>query len=315
MNPRSGDVFRGFLRAGLPGTLLLALWFGAENLVAQDAALTTGVLTLGDIDPDTPAKRIRKLQPFASHLEELMAPHGVNRVQIVIARNISEMTGRVADGSVDIYMDSPYPVLRIQEAAGGRLIAQRWVNQALEYHSVFFTANLRIRRLDQLRGEVISLQEAYSTSGYALPAAHLRQAGLSLTRLEAGASPAADEVGFIFSRDEENTVALVESGRVAAGAIASTDFDLLPEDRRGRLRVIDRTPSVPRMLVLVRNDLDAQLIRAIAASLLSIDQAAIAERAARAGDSNPWTWRFEPTPNDDSPGLVMVRRALPLLSQ
>lgn len=268
------------------------------------------VLTLGDIDPDTPAKRVRKLQPLATVLAARLRSVGVSRVKILLTRNIEEMSKKIHEGGVDLYMDSPYPILRVQQATGGELIAQRWVGSAVAYHSVLFTAEPQVQKLADLKGRLLALQESYSTSGYALPVAHLLTRGFTFGTIGASAPLSADRIEVMFSGDEENTVALVESGRAAAGAIASTDFADLPVDRASKLRVLDRTANVPRSLVLARPGIEARLRAEISAVLLSLDPAEVAAEAARAGDLNPWTWHFEAPPGSDDPGLKILREAL-----
>lgn len=65
-----------------------------------------------------------------------------------------------------------------------------------------------------------------------------------------------DAVNYFFSRDEENRIELVITGKAPAGAISNQEYEQLPEPVRDQLRVIWRTVSVPRQLVSTRVDLE-----------------------------------------------------------
>ena len=80
----------------LPRTLLVAV----ALLLAQLAGCSdpdqqapppphngaAGIFTIGDIDPDEPATRVRRLQPLADYLAQRLGDHGIGRGRVVIAR-------------------------------------------------------------------------------------------------------------------------------------------------------------------------------------------------------------------------------------
>ena len=114
-----------------------------------------------------------------------------------------------------------------------------------------------ISSIDQLKGKIIAFQERYSTSGYLLPAVLLLNSGINLQSLASPAvKPAVDRVGFIFSGDEENTLALMRKRLVAAGAISSNDFESLAPVVRDELDVLAVTQRAPRKLVSFRPGFD-----------------------------------------------------------
>ena len=72
------------------------------------------IITVGDIDPDEPAKKIKRFQPLADYLADRISDYGIETGQVVIARDIEEMAGFLRDGRIDIYFDSPFPTLGVQ---------------------------------------------------------------------------------------------------------------------------------------------------------------------------------------------------------
>lgn len=118
------------------------------------------------------------------------------------------------------------------------------------------------------------MDENFSTSGYLLPAAILKEQDLVLsekTSLTAQVKP--DEVGYIFSGDDDNTVQWIISDRVAAGAIDYPSFVAdLPDDVKESMIILGESEMVPRAVVSVRADLDSDLIQGIESSLLGMEE-------------------------------------------
>ena len=82
-------------------------------------------ITLGDIDPDEPAKKINRFQPLADYLARNLGESGIQIGRVVIARDIEEMGQLLRDGSVDVYFDSAFPTLSVQGLSGSEIILRR----------------------------------------------------------------------------------------------------------------------------------------------------------------------------------------------
>lgn len=146
-----------------------------------------------------------------------------------------------------------------------------------------------ISSVEQLKGKTIAFQERYSTSGYLLPAVRLLNSGINLQSLASPAvKPAVDRVGFIFSGDEENTLALMRKRLVAAGAISSNDFESLAPVVQDELDVLAVTQRAPRKLVSLRPGFDTLPRENLLQLLLQIDEIDQAYMQARG-----WNWDFE----------------------
>lgn len=267
-----------------------------ESPVGSVATPATGrMLRIGDVDPNTPARRTRRLEPLAEYLAAQLADLGIAGGQVIIAQDLSEMARLLRDGEVDLYLDSAYPVLLVGTKSHSEVLLQRWAKGAPDYWSLFITSqDSGISSLDDLRGSLIAFQDRYSTSGFVLPAGTLIELGFELREVSGTEQVAeVDVVHYLFSHDEENTIEMVITGRAPAGTISNQDWDELPAEMQSRLRIIDRTPAVPRQLLAARADLETELVVRARAALLAL---AGPEASPVTLENSPdaWTWKFDP---------------------
>ena len=218
-------------------------------------------IILGDVDPDEPAKKIKRFQPLADYLALHLDELGILAGKVVIARNIDEMGEWLKRGEVDIYFDSAFPALVTQEKSGSEFLLRRSKEGVSSYWSTYVAlADGGIDRVEDFVGKIVAFEEPRSTSGFILPAGSLVQQGFTLRRVDGPDSTVApDEVGYFFSRDEENTIELVLRGRVAAGGISNQDYQELPPELMQQLVIFDQTITVPRQIVSVRPGLEPAL--------------------------------------------------------
>lgn len=89
-----------------------------------------------------------------------------------------------------------------------------------------------------------------------------------------------DEVGFVFSYDDENTLQWVLSGLTAAGVTDDYNFDVaFPPEATEKLVELARTEFTPRQVVLARTGLEPKLLDAIKQVLVDMNEDASAETA------------------------------------
>ena len=84
------------------------------------------VITLGDIDPTDPVKKINRFQPLADYMADGLADAGITKGEVIIAADTEEMSRLLQSGRVDLYFDSPFPALRVQQISGSRIVLRRW---------------------------------------------------------------------------------------------------------------------------------------------------------------------------------------------
>ena len=271
---------------------ILVLSAGACAGNADDGAVPTQTpqaavekaIVLGDISDD-PAEVIDGTQPLARYLADQLGAFGITTGRVRVAKSIDEMAELLANGEVDLYFDSTYPATVISDASGAKILLRRWRFGVEEYHSVIFASKESgIQSLEDLNGQMLAFDAPYSTSGFVLPAVHLAENGLNLSGKPGyGESVAADEAGYVFSYDDENTLQWVLSDLVQAGATDDYHFDVaFPAEATEKLVALARTESIPRQVMVARADLDPELLDAIIQILLTIDQDEAAQPALEA---------------------------------
>ena len=270
-------------------------------------------IILGDIEIDEPTKTIRRFQGLADYLATGLKDFGVTEGRVVAARDIEEMARFLKEGKVDLYFDSAFPSLAVQELADSELILRGWKQSDAEYWSTYIARRDNgIESVEDLVGGVVAFEDPFSTSGFILPAGTLVQREFNLREVNGpGALVANDEIAYFFSRDEENTVELVLSGRVSGGGISNQDYDALPTEFQQQLVELEQTITAPRQLVSVRPGLDPELVSEISGLLIGLEQtvegAQILERLKK-------TKRFDALPLDSKPALGELETLIKLVS-
>ncbi|PWH12026.1 MAG: phosphate ABC transporter substrate-binding protein [Anaerolineae bacterium] len=232
------------------------------------------LLVIGDISDD-PAEVIEGTQPLANYLAARLSAFGISSAQVRVAKNTEEMINLLKNGEVDLCFDSTYPATLISDATGAKIILRRWRFGVEEYHAVIFASKASgITRLEELPGHIVVMDAPYSTSGFLLPAVHLLENNLRLSGKKSYTDQVApDEVGFVFSYDDENTLQWVLSGLAPAGVTDDYHFDkAFPKEAVEQLVVLARTESTPRQVVLVRPGLEEALVQAIKQILVEMDE-------------------------------------------
>lgn len=231
-------------------------------------------IVLGDVSDD-PAEVIEGGQPLADYLASQLSDYGITEGRVRVATSTEEMIQLLASGEVDLYFDSTYPATLVSDAAGARIILRRWRFGVEEYQSVIFASEASdITSIDQLPGHMVAMDAPYSTSGFVLPSVLLIENGFKLAGKERYDDPVAeDEIGFVFSYDDENTLQWVLNGFTAAGVTDDFHFDVdFPRDAADQLVELARTESTPRQVAVIRSGLDEELVQAIVRVLTTMHE-------------------------------------------
>ena len=126
------------------------------------------------------------------------------------------------------------------------------------------------------------------------------------------ASVAQDEIGYFFSRDEENTFELVRRGQAAGGGISNQDYDELPLELKEELMAFDQTVAVPRQLVSVSVSLDSELVGQIQELLNGLHQT---EEGRQILESLKKTRKFDLLPPESANALAQLEVLMELVKQ
>ena len=219
------------------------------------------IITLGDIDASDPIKKIKRFRPLADYLASHLTEFGIMEGKVVISRNVEEAGGYLVDGTLDIYIDSAFPILAVQEISDSQIIARRWKGGDENYRSTYITLrDSGIDRIEDFKGKVLAFEHRESTSGFVLPAGTLIQQGFTLREVDRPDAPVdRDEIGYYFAQDEENTVVLLMGGLVAGAGFSNLDYKDLSDELQKDIAVFGKTISVPGQLVSIRPGLDPLL--------------------------------------------------------
>jgi len=267
----------------------------SEEAAAENLDTT---IVLGDISDD-PGEVIEGAQSLADYLANHLEDYGISEGRVRVAASTDEMIELLEAGEVDLYFDSVYPATLISDASGAEPILRRWRFGVEEYYTVIFVnEGGPIESIDDLPGHYIAMDNPFSTSGYVLPSVYLLENGFTLTGKESyNEELAEDEIGIVFSFDDENTLQWVVSGLVSAGATDNVSLSRLPEDLTENVVVLAETDPVPRQVVLVRPDIDPDLKEAVIEVLLNIDEDEEAQPALES---------FQTTQFDEFPGGITL---------
>jgi phosphonate transport system substrate-binding protein len=257
-------------------TMILTSCGGSQPAPEESAVerTETRAIVLGDISDD-PAEVIEGSQPLADYLASQLGEYGITEGRVRIVSSTEEMVQLLENGEVDLYFDSTYPATLVSDAAGARIILRRWRFGVEEYQSVIFASKASgITSIDQLPGHMVAMDAPYSTSGFVLPSVLLIENGFKLTGKERYDDPVAgDEIGFVFSYDDENTLQWVLNGFTAAGVTDDFHFDVdFPRDAADQLVELARTESTPRQVAVIRSGLDEELVQAIVRVLTTMHE-------------------------------------------
>ena len=243
-----------------------------SKTIASPTSQSTKAIVIGDIS-NNPAKKIARYQPMADYLASRLSDFDIGQGEVKVASDLATTIDWLESGQIDIYFDSPYPAMIVSERTGAKPILRRWKGGQAEYYGVFFVMNNSgIQTLKDLQGKTIAFDEPYSTSGYFLPLVKLIQSGFRpVETTSINANVAADEIGYVFTDDDENTIQWVISGKANAGVVDIETFAEIPPETRKEMTILAKTKTVPRQMVSIRQDLDPQLKEKIKTILLEMD--------------------------------------------
>ncbi len=220
-------------------------------LLAVPALAGADTLTLGSVS-DNVKKHLARFEPLAAYLADELADDGITSVEVRVLTSSSDMTRALADQEVDLFFDSPLVATSVADQAGGYPFLRRWKDGVATYHSLIIVpSGSDIETLDDLVGHRIGFQEPDSTSGFLLPAALMRRAALELHQLrDRDALLPPDEVGYVFTLDDKNTLTWLHRGWIDAAATDPDSFAELDAALPGQYRIIAQSVDVPRQIVV-----------------------------------------------------------------
>jgi phosphonate transport system substrate-binding protein len=287
--------------------LLFGLAMTASVAAQMREPAQVKTLSLGLVS-ETHQKEIEEhFRDFVGYVTRKLSSGPEIEGKVVIAPSSADLANLLQQRKVDFYMESAYPTYVINSVHGaGRLLLRRWKSGMADYYSVIFIRrDSGIKRLEDLKGQVVAFEDAGSTSGYLLPKLFLSRRGLKFTEKErVNPQSMASDVLYIFAGSQEKIVDLVLTKQAAAGASSDDDFSALEEKKKADLAILAQTERLPRHLVSVRNGLAPELVGRLEAILLTMHEDAEGQKILQKIDG---TAKFDPLPGGEE---IMRRRLL-----
>lgn len=264
------------------------------------------ILTVGSIAVEDIQDEVNDFLPITKVLARKLKEVGIVDGQVKVARSMSEMATFLEQGKVDIYIDSPFPTLTMVRQGVAKPMLRRWKKGVASYYSIIFTyKDSNIVTLDDLKGKNIAFDVPSSTSGHLLPKAILLEAGYPLKELNDKTQKSKnDKIGYVFSQDDVNTMTWVLERKISAGAIDNHNFYKEAGERIGELKILARSPEVPRHLVVQSAGLEENIASAIKEALILLDQ----DEAGRVA-----LFEFQKTTKFDEIPLESLQRVIKLM--
>jgi phosphonate transport system substrate-binding protein len=258
--------------------------------------------------PADPGRIIELYSDLVSQLRSGLASDAILVPEIVIAKDLEDLSRRLSDGEVDLVIETVFASLLLRDGSGGRLEPGLALvrDGRREYQSVFVTRrDSPIASLDDLRGRTLVLEAPRSTSAFALPRAELARSGIQLVS-DDDAEGDPRRVRYVLAGAELNQAVWVVHGRGDAAAFSDADWEALPLRLREQLRIFHRTQKILRGLLSIRSSLSPDVREAGVELLLRLHETPAAAEAMRRARIT----RFERLTQSDRDSLARWERAL-----
>lgn len=280
-------------------SLLLGLSLG---LFCPDQALTAqGTIRLG-INNSRPSVDVKAYLPFVAYIEEQL---GIE-VSFRTAETTEAMVKKIQNHEVDLFMDSPYEVVRIASRTGSRLVLRQWKSGVAEYQTAIVVQKDAVAAsLQDLKGKTLALEEVQSTTSYYLPLYLIREAGVPVVQLDSITTPVpAGQVGYILVGHEPMIRKLVREGVIFSGG---TKLSTVKDDKQ--LKILATSIAVPRSIVAFSPNFTGPIADKLLTVMLDMDQS---PQGAKALAALHETKKFDKFPQG---GEAILKELLPLFEK
>ena len=210
------------------------------------------------------ANQEKMIAPLDAHLEKVLG----QPVEFLIAKSYKDNVDMLVDGRANAaYTGAVSYFEALERGAKVEPIAapiDQFTHRPWYRACMITAANSRIKTLKDLKGKRVAFVSPSSTSGYLLPLAALKQAGIN---------PKRDFTQVIFGGTHAQTEALLEDGKV--DAIATNIPSYLKRQQIGKLnpknsRVFWESQPVPHSPFLVSSDLPPEMIDKLKQAFLTV---------------------------------------------
>ena len=236
---------------------ILACAIGGASL-----ALAQGSLKVSAIPDESPTVLLRNFTPLGKYLERETGM----KIDWTPVNDYPAVVEAMAAKKIDMAWLGGVTFVQVRARTGTAIpIVQREEDEKFT-SKIIASTSAGINSLADLKGKNFAFGSASSTSGHLMPRYFLKQNGIE---------PDRDFKRIAFSGAHDATAAWVESGRVEAGALNTSVWEKLIEQRKvdtTKVKVIFTTPPYFDYNWTVRGDLDPALVKKLTDAFLKLSR-------------------------------------------
>ncbi|MGK0290006.1 MAG: phosphonate transport system substrate-binding protein [bacterium] len=276
-------------------------------IVFSNSIIWANTLVIGTINSGDPAKAMKKYLPLAHYLGSHLYKIGITKGKVRITKTISDMAQLLKKNKIDLYIDSPFPIIHVSLLSGSKPLLRRWKKGVAQYNAVIFTyKGSGIQTLADLKGRLIAMEDLYSSSGYLLPKLVMKQKGFQLKYKKSMLEPiSSKKIGYVFTHGEENTMIWVLKKKIVAGVLDNNSYQELAKNKISTLNIIHKTFPISRHIVSHRGNLSSEFIAKIKQVLLQMNQSKDGLKALHAFEK---TKKFDEIPKHSKKFLLQAQQ-------
>lgn len=189
---------------------------------------------------------VQYMAPALALFRKQLAPYGVKDVQLEVAPSIEQMAEMVRSGRVDMFISTPFPVLRTARIAGVRPVLCG-IPLRPKHAAFFVRRDSPVKTLADLDGKKLAFTITYSSPGFFVPILHLLKAGFVLNR----AAPGKKVVYTSLSGHNINSMYWLYFNRCDAVAVGDDDLRKVSPKLQAAVRELEVTATYPGFFVLM----------------------------------------------------------------
>lgn len=280
----------------LAAGVLLAIGAGSAWAQANDPA-KTGVLRVGFI----PAEDLRAMVRQSQDILDIVAKSTGMKIETFVGSDYNGTVEGLRNGHVDVALLGPFSYILATTQAPVEAFAVTVIAKTMQpsYRSIIIAReDSPVKSLETTKGNTFAFVDPGSTSGYMVPAAAFKKAGIT---------PEKDFKQVMYSGGHDATIVAVGEGKVNAGSVADRIYE------RGcakgladcaKIKVVWQSPPIWNDPVLYRKNLSEDLKKKIREAFYSVKNLPFGEMGTVA--------RFDPITDQDYDALRDIAKTLNL---